>query len=161
MGLSETWLDDSVADAEIEISGFKLYRRDRNRNGDGVAVYVSEDVKSVRRIDMEDEGIEALWIQVKMRRLHVLICYVYRPPDALAAWMNRLAFILDRAVQEKLSVMMLGGFNCDFLSPNSRANKLALVMEEYGLVQMVDGPTRVTQILNHKLTLYTPQILAF
>ena len=58
----------------------KLYRRDRNRNGDGVAVYVSEDVKSVRRIDLEDEGIEAWWIQVKMRRLHVFICYVYGWP---------------------------------------------------------------------------------
>lgn len=118
--------------------------------------------KSVRRIDLEDEGIETLWIQVKMGRLHVLICDVFRPPDALAAWMDRSAFILERALQEKLSVMMLGGFNCDFLSPNSRANKFALVMEEYGLVQMVDGPTaELPKILNHKLTLYTPQIFAF
>ena len=67
--------------------------------------------------------------------------------------MARLEFILERAVQEKLSVMMLGGFNCDFLSPNSRAYKLALVMEEYGLVQMVDGPTRVTQISDSQIDL--------
>ena len=69
MGLSETWLDESVADAEIDMTGFRVYRKDRNRNGGGVAVYVSDDVKSVRRSDLEEEGIEALWIQVKMRKL--------------------------------------------------------------------------------------------
>ena len=68
MGPSETWLDESVADAEIDMTGFRVYRKDRNRNGGGVAVYVFDDVKSVRRYDLE-EGIEALWIQVKMRKL--------------------------------------------------------------------------------------------
>ena len=110
-----------------------------------MAVYVSDDVKSVRRYDLEEEGIEALWIQVKIRKLQVLICNVYRPPDALAALMDSLAVILKRAVHEKLSVVMLGDFNCDLMSPNPRANKLALVMEEYGLVKMIDGPTRITQ----------------
>ena len=37
-----------------------MYRRNRDRRGGGVAVYVSEDVKSVRRQDFEDVGIEAL-----------------------------------------------------------------------------------------------------
>ena len=145
MGLSETWLDESVDDAEIDMTGFRVYRKDRNRNGGGVAVYVSDDVKSVRRYDLEEEGVEALWIQVKMKKLQVLICNMYRPPDALVAWMDSLATILERAVQEKLSVVMLGDFNCDFMSPNPRANKLASVMEEYGLTQMIDGPTRITQ----------------
>ena len=53
MGLSETWLDESVDDAEIDMTGFRVYRKDRNRNGGGVAVYVSDDVKSVRRYDLE------------------------------------------------------------------------------------------------------------
>ena len=48
MGLSETWLDESVDDAEIDMAGFRVYRKDRNRNGGGVTVYVSDDVRSVR-----------------------------------------------------------------------------------------------------------------
>lgn len=90
MGLSGTWLDQSVDDAEIDMTSFRVYRKDRNRNGGGVAVYVSDDVKSARRYDLEEEGVEALWIQVKMRKLQVLICNMYRPPDALAAWMDSL-----------------------------------------------------------------------
>ena len=45
-------------------------------------MYVSEDVKSVRRQDFEDVGIEALWIEV--RGLPVLICSVYPPRNVIA-----------------------------------------------------------------------------
>ena len=44
MGLSETWLDGSLLDAELEVPGFSLYRKDRNRRGGGVMVYVSNDI---------------------------------------------------------------------------------------------------------------------
>ena len=33
LGLSETWLDGSLLDAELEVPGFSLYRKDRNRRG--------------------------------------------------------------------------------------------------------------------------------
>ena len=59
-----------------------MYRRDRDRRRGWVAVYVSEDVKSVRRQDFEDVGIEALWIEV--RGLPVLICSVYPPRNVIA-----------------------------------------------------------------------------
>ena len=40
---------------------------------------------------------------------------------------------------------MMGDFICDMLQPNSHACKLAMVMSEYGLSQMVNGPTRITE----------------
>ena len=39
-GLTETKLDSSVYDSEISIDGYTLIRKDRNRNGGGVACYV-------------------------------------------------------------------------------------------------------------------------
>ena len=42
-------------------------RRGGGGGGGGIMVYVSEDVRSLRRWDLEDEGIEALWIEVKKR----------------------------------------------------------------------------------------------
>ena len=38
----ETWLDISVLDNEIVLSGYQLFRLDRNRHGGGVAVYVHD-----------------------------------------------------------------------------------------------------------------------
>ena len=44
IGVSETWLDSTVMDSEIKIDNYILSRRDRNRNGGGVCVYVRSDI---------------------------------------------------------------------------------------------------------------------
>ena len=143
--LSETWLDGSIADAEVEIAGFRLYRRDRGVRGGGVVVYMSEAVKSMRRQDLEEEGMEIVWIQIKMSKRSLLIGNVYRPPDAPAVWMDGLEAMLERVVQEKLDVVLLGDLNCNLLKPDHRAVRLGMVVSEYGFTEMVSGPTRVTQ----------------
>ena len=66
MGLSETWLDSSVTDGQLDIAGFRLYRKDRDGRGGGVMVY--DDVKSARRRELEREDMEVMWIQVKMKK---------------------------------------------------------------------------------------------
>lgn len=33
LGMSETWLDNSLLDAELKMPGFNMYRKDRNRRG--------------------------------------------------------------------------------------------------------------------------------
>ena len=55
-GLSETWLSGNVTNMEVAIEGFNLYRRDRTNGsiGGGVAVYVSNNICSSRRRDLEE-----------------------------------------------------------------------------------------------------------
>ena len=43
-GLSETWLDGSVTDAEVSVPCYATYRRDRGSRGGGVLVYVTDKV---------------------------------------------------------------------------------------------------------------------
>ena len=144
LGLRETWLDGSLLDAELEVPGFSLYRKDRNRRGGGVMVYVPIDVKAVRRGDLKEVGIEALWVEVKMSKMRMLVCNVHRPPDAKAEWLDELAGMIVHGVQEGKTVVVLG-FNCDMLRLNSHACRLGMVMSEYGLEQFGNGPTRVTE----------------
>ena len=40
--LNETRLDSSVLNGEIEIPGYDIVRRDRDRSGGGVAMYILE-----------------------------------------------------------------------------------------------------------------------
>ena len=40
--MSETWLDPSVQDSEVDIEGYSLIRKDRNRKGGDVCMYISE-----------------------------------------------------------------------------------------------------------------------
>ena len=47
MTFSETWLDESVSDAEVfsDNSDLTVIRRDRNRRGGGVAIFLSSYVR--------------------------------------------------------------------------------------------------------------------
>lgn len=64
--LSETWLDDTVPDAEIQPAGcdFSLLRRDRNRNGGGVAIVLSSRVHYCQKCDLSSGHIESLWVEL-------------------------------------------------------------------------------------------------
>ena len=117
----------------------------RTGTGGGVMVYVSNDVKAVRRGDLEEVGIEALWIEVKTSKKRMLVCNVYRPPDAKVEWIDELAGMIEHGVQEEKTVVVLGDFKCDMLRPNSHACKLGMVISDHGLEQLGNGPTRVTE----------------
>ena len=41
LGITESKLDSSVTNAELNINGYSIIRNDRNRNGGGVACYIS------------------------------------------------------------------------------------------------------------------------
>ena len=45
--LSNTWLDSQILDSEIDISSYRVFRQDRNRNGGGVGVYARDDLNVV------------------------------------------------------------------------------------------------------------------
>ena len=40
LGITESKLDSSVSDQEVDINGYSILRNDRDRNGGGVACYV-------------------------------------------------------------------------------------------------------------------------
>ena len=146
LGLSETWLNDNIPTGELAVAGFSSHRRDRGSGrGGGLLVYVSECVTSIRRSDLEDTDLEILWIEVKLRKTNLLICNVYRPPDAKASWMDSMVVMVEKAVAEKAPVVIMGDFNCDMLLNDSKCVKLEDMTSDYGLVQMVREPTRVTQ----------------
>ena len=53
VGISETWLNDSIADSEVEIEGYTLLTKDKNsktkkREG-GVVLYIKNEINFVHR----------------------------------------------------------------------------------------------------------------
>lgn len=40
IAVSKTWIDNSVTNSEIFIEGYHILRKDRNRSGGGVCVYI-------------------------------------------------------------------------------------------------------------------------
>jgi len=57
---TETWLDDTIVNGEIAVKGYRVYRKDRNKHGGEIAVYVADQLKVTRRTDLEMEDIELI-----------------------------------------------------------------------------------------------------
>lgn len=124
-GMSETWLNGTIGNAEIDMPNMKLFRKDRNgRSGGGVLVYVSENIKSFRRRDLELDEIEAVWIELIIKGMKVLVCNVYRPPDAKACWMDDFSVMMEKAANEREERVVMGDFNCNMMNIDYRGCRL-------------------------------------
>ena len=55
IGVTESKLDATVLDGEVNIDGYEVIRSDRNRHGGGVACYVRNDISFNVRRDFSDE----------------------------------------------------------------------------------------------------------
>jgi predicted glutamine amidotransferase len=84
--INETRLDNSISSAEVQICGYEIARRDRNRNrnGGGVAIYLRNNIPYVERSDLIiPENVEALCLRIrKPKSKPVLVSTWYRPPDS-------------------------------------------------------------------------------
>ena len=82
LAVSETWLDGSITDAEIELVGYTVIRKDRNRNGGGVCLYIRSDISYNPRPELLCDELESVWIDLLLpmtRPISVGVCY--RPPN--------------------------------------------------------------------------------
>ena len=74
LALSETWLDTSVIDSEINLPDYCLFRCDRSRSGGGVAVYCDDHLScSVLTCGASVSGVESLWVSIDSK-LSIPVC---------------------------------------------------------------------------------------
>ena len=60
--VTETWLDDSVMDSEIELSGYVVQRKDLERSGGSVCMYIRSDFAFNPCPERSTNQLETLWI---------------------------------------------------------------------------------------------------
>ena len=145
--INETWLDGSISDTEIDIDGYFLLRKDRNRNGGGVCMYVSERITFREREDLYINDIEALWVEIKASpEICILVCSVYRPPAESNEYFDKMLDVFDKASLEDSEMCILGDLNYDYSIDLSISNNPVYYLENlYSLKQLIEKPTRVTQ----------------
>ena len=145
LGISETWLTNSVVDGEVSLKGYTLYRKDRGIGwGGGILVYVPELLLSWRRPDLECEGVEAIWVELRFLKRKVLMCTVYRPLNSDHTVIERMCNMFEVACQEGTDLVISEDFNCNLLRPDSCTRELLTTAEVCNLRQLVKEPTRIT-----------------
>ena len=108
--ISETKIDSSFPTAQFNMNDFTTYRRDRNINGGGIILYVREDIpSSLLKIDT---SIEALYVEINVRKKKWLIGCSYNPHKGLIAkHLTEIGKDLDVFSANYDNFILLGDFN--------------------------------------------------
>ena len=63
IGITESWANTDITDAELGLTGYVMFRRDRlGRRGGGVILYVKESIQSYEiKLESKADYDEAVW----------------------------------------------------------------------------------------------------
>ena len=150
LGITESKLDSSVSDQEVNISGYSILRSDRNRYGGGVACYVRADLCFNRR-NVFSNSIENVFFDLLIPKLKpLLIGIFYRLPNVntfLETFVNNLKLI----DLKKLKFIFL-----EILMSISLIPKYKDLCQKCSLEEITKEPTRIIRttsfLLDHILT---------
>lgn len=149
LAINETKLDPSVSNNEINIPGFEVVRKDRNRNGrygGGVCIYIRNNLNFNMVKDLCDDRLEMITIEITLPHSRsFLISTWYRPPNSPIEIFQGFEEIIDKIDQSNLEYYLLGDMNCDMLSDSHPSVCLNNILDLYGLKQLITEPTRITQ----------------
>lgn len=144
--MSETWLNSTYDNSEIELDGYELHRYDRihKSRGGGVAVYTKNSLisKRVTLLDNTCGSVEYVCLEVRQhhRGPKIIFIVLYRPPDSTMELYNHIAKLLECAACFCDEIIISGDFNIDLLK---HANgRLPKIFKDAGMTQMVQSATR-------------------
>ena len=144
-GVTESRLKPHIPDSAINIPNFSITRRDPVSRGEtGIAVYIHNSIQDVvsRRIDLETQEVECVWLELKTPKSpSLLIGYLYRNPAATFEWYDNFLDMCEKVCARNADVLLMGDFNIDMLKPHHAWECTITLL---GLHQMVNSPTRVT-----------------
>jgi len=156
--VTESWLSSNANNSCIPLSGYsepswpKLprwwrFRLDRNSHGSGVMAYVKSDLFCTRRRDLEQSGVEIMWLDFKWNhRNRLLIAVCYQPPNSAAAdrlWCrmccsNVINYFLSDA---STTILFVGDFNDHSMGkPFQQQTELFRLFNMFNFHQVIQSP---------------------
>ena len=111
------------SEAEVQIEGYTFIAKSRDSGqGGGVGVYISSSIPFQRRMDLEQEDVECIWIETLFPKTKCfLVGIIYRPPDSskyLCVNFNcKFESVLSTVSAENKECILLGDINCNFWCP--------------------------------------------
>ena len=110
IGLTESKLDHTIPDSEVNFPGYDILRCDRNRNGGGVACYIRKDLCFNTRT-LHCKEIENLVFDILLPKSKAITTGVfYRPPNQ-AEFMYLMVEKLSNLNLKDNEIYLLGDFN--------------------------------------------------
>jgi len=158
IGITESKLDESVLDGEVEIDGYIPLRADRSRQGGGVVCYIRHDLP-FNRIDLYSEDIEHIFLDLLLPKTKpILIGILYRPPKQ-SRFLNNVSLALTNIPNfDGRETYILGDININLLC---HGQKIPMGIKRYrefcalqGLTQIIKNATRITETSSSLLDIF-------
>ena len=131
--LTESKIDDTIPINLITKPGYhEPLRRDRNRNGGGVLIYIAENFIFNQQTNLQSQNYEHIWVDIKLGNAKFAINALYRPPDETSISHNDFLNTMNNILQE------LSNYN----ATDAAASDL---FSSFGFTQLIDIPTRITE----------------
>ena len=150
LAISESWLNSTTTNAEVEIAGYKITRLDRTKTvGGSVYVYTRSSLKVKRQMSVTSEtGFQQLWVQIQLKKLRsIVLCVAYRPDYCpVSSFVDDFMDKYSQALTLGKNIIVAADLNCDMLKPRSpEAVALQDLCDSVNLTQLIKEPTRVTE----------------
>ena len=155
---TESKLDNTIPSNIISIKGYHdPIRKDRNRNGGGTLVYIADWLAFRQRHDLEEPNYEHIWVDIKVGNSTFCVNTFYRPPDnsteQQGVFLNTAETILTKIRNHQHDTAFIaadlnfGNCYCKFpVLTHKPLDSLAPdLFASYGMNQLIDIPTRVTE----------------
>ena len=113
--ISESWLESSIGNNEINIDGYNICRLDRiHMHHGGILYYIKDGIVFKETPDLQCIDVEALWIELNLPfSKPILLGTVYRPPDMKAAYIENLDLLFQNTTSLYDDIVIVGDFNLD------------------------------------------------
>ena len=163
--LTESHLSTDIRDAEIAIKGYQIFRTERinDVSRGGIIVYIKNGLEPQAKI-ISSGSLNSIEYQILyLERMNLLLITIYRSPQSDASSfttiMSRIDETLNQYEGKCSSILMNGDFNLPHIiwdhgeissSENNWLNHRTLknFAEKHSLVQKIDQPTRLNNILD-------------
>ena len=142
----------------MDINGYTIIRKDRNRNGGGIALYIKNNISYSERIELT-LGLKMICVEINKGHCRpFLLSAWYRPPNSEIGLFDNIELFQSKSDLENKELILIGDINCDYmkvpLDPHSR--RLQFLCSLYQLSQLIDQPTRITAHCKFKRVVLTP-----
>lgn len=152
--LTETKLDDKVAESNYSIPGFNIEHRHRTSAGGGILVLIRDSLPYVRMTQLENPKLEHVCVDVIVNKKRYCVSTVYRPPKNLVSeqqqFLNDMEITLSKLRRHRCAnTILVGDYNFGScysalpgLSPRPLDDKAPELFTQFGFHQLIDRPTR-------------------
>ena len=154
IGITESWANNDIANAELGLEGYVMFRKDRiGRRGGGVLLYIKDTILAYEvQLQEEADCNDAIWCNLVTGHTTVIIGVVYRCPNITKQNNEKIHNAINEV--SKGDCIIMGDFNhgnikWDTLQSTGVEDSMFLcLVQDNFLTQHVLEPTRAARVLD-------------